>query len=65
MLASVADRAVFSPSNPDEVEVEQLWRSVRELRASLDAGLTRWQRIKALVSVRSLGGYSVKNLFKR
>lgn len=65
VLASVADKAVFSPSNPDEVEVEQLWRSVRELRASLDAGLTRWQRIKALASVRSLGGYSVKNLFKR
>lgn len=65
VLASVADRAVFSPSTPNEDEVEQLWRSVQELRVSLDAGLTRWQRIKALVSVRSLGGYSVKKLFKR
>jgi hypothetical protein len=35
------------------------------LRLSLNDGLTRWQRIKALISVRSLGGYSVKNLFKR
>jgi hypothetical protein len=65
VLASVADRAVFAPGSPNDEEVEQLWRSVQELRASLDAGLTRWQRIRALVSVRSLGGYSVKKLFKR
>lgn len=65
VLASIADRAVFSPSDPDDGDVDQLWRSVEELRLSLNDGLTRWQRIKALISVRSLGGYSVKNLFKR
>jgi hypothetical protein len=65
VLASVVDRGVFSPDDPSDEEVERLWRSVRELRASLGEGLTRWQRIKALVSVRSLGGYSVKKLFKR
>jgi hypothetical protein len=65
VLASVADRAVFSSGEPDDEEVEQVWRSVQELRASLDLELTRWQRIKALISVRSLGGYSVKSLFKR
>ncbi|MEO7121619.1 MAG: transglutaminase-like domain-containing protein, partial [Lacisediminihabitans sp.] len=65
VLASVADRAVFSPSTPNDADVEALWGSVQELRVSLDASLTRWQRIKALVSVRSLGGYSVKKLFKR
>jgi hypothetical protein len=65
VLASVADRAVFSSGEPDEAEVEQVWRAVHELRASLDVELTRWQRLKALISVRSLGGYSVKSLFKR
>ena len=65
VLASVADRGVFSPDDPSDEEVERLWRSVQELRTSLGDGLTRWQRIKALVSVRSLGGYSVKKLFKR
>lgn len=65
VLASVADRAVFSSGEPDDDEVEQVWRSVDELRASLGSGLTRWQRIRALISVRSLGGYSVKSLFKR
>lgn len=65
VLASIVDRAVFAPHNPGDDEVDQLWRSVQELRASLNVGLTRWQRIKALVSVRSLGGYSVKKLFKR
>ncbi len=65
VLASVADRAVFSSGELDEEEVEQVWRSVQELRASLDVELTRWERIKALISVRSLGGYSVKSLFKR
>ncbi|MHB1171949.1 MAG: transglutaminase-like domain-containing protein [Lacisediminihabitans sp.] len=65
VLASVTDRAVFSPHDPDAEEADQVWRSVQELRASLGTGLTRWQRIKAMVSVRSLGGYSVKNLFTR
>lgn len=65
VLASVADRAVFAPSEPDAAEADQVWRSVQELRASLDSGLTRWQRIRVLISLRSLGGYSVKKLFKR
>ncbi|MEO6944936.1 MAG: transglutaminaseTgpA domain-containing protein [Lacisediminihabitans sp.] len=65
VLASVADRAVFSSGEPDNEEVLQVWRSVDELRISLGAELSRWQRIKVLISVRSLGGYSVKSLFKR
>jgi hypothetical protein len=64
VLAAVADRAVFSPGEPDVADVESVWRAVDELEASLDAGLSRWQRIKARVSLRSLGGYSVKTLFK-
>lgn len=65
VLAAVADRAIFAPGEPDAEQAEQLWRSVDELRYSLDAGLTRWERIKALISLRSLGGYSVTSLFTR
>ena len=65
VLAAVADRAVFAPGEPDDEQANQLWRSVDELRYSLDADLTTWGRIKSLVSLRSLGGYSVKSLFKR
>jgi transglutaminase superfamily protein/transglutaminase TgpA-like protein len=65
VLAAVADRAVFSPGEPDVEQAEQLWKSVDDLRYSLDYNLTRWERIKALVSLRSLGGYSVSSLFKR
>ena len=65
VLAAVADRAIFAPGEPDSEQAEQLWRSVDELRYSLDSGLTRWERIRALISLRSLGGYSVTSLFKR
>jgi hypothetical protein len=65
LLASVADRAVFAPEASQERDADQVWRTVRELRGELERGLTRWQRVKARISVRSLGGYSVKSLFKR
>jgi hypothetical protein len=65
VLAAVADRAVFSPDQPRDDEADQVWRAVSDLRESLNGGLTRWQRIKAAISVRSLGGYSVKRLFRR
>jgi transglutaminase-like putative cysteine protease len=65
VLASVADRAVFSPDTTQNDEADKVWRAVDELREALGQGRTRWQRIKALVSVRSLGGYSVKRLFRR
>jgi hypothetical protein len=65
VLAAVADRAVFSPGEPDPADAESVWRAVDELEASLDAGLTRWQRIRVRVSLRSLGGYSVRTLLKR
>ncbi len=65
VLAAVADRAVFSPNEPDPADADSVWRAVDELEASLDAGLTRWQRIRVRVSLRSLGGYSVRTLLKR
>jgi hypothetical protein len=65
VLAAVADRATFSPGAPEESEVDLVWRSVRELTASLNFGKTRWERLKARISLRSLGRYSVGNLFNR
>ena len=59
ILAVVADRATFSPDAPSEKDAEAVWRAVDELRSTLDAGSTRWQRIKAQVSVRSFGSVSV------
>jgi hypothetical protein len=65
VLASITDRAIFSPGAPGAEDADNVWRSVGELVATLDDGRTRWQRILAAVSLRSLGGYSVKKLFKR
>jgi len=69
VLAAVTDRATFGPGDPDPAEVELVWRSVDELTASLNSGLTRWQRLKVRLSLRSLRGpsgsrYSVRHLFK-
>jgi hypothetical protein len=69
VLAAVADRATFGPATPDETEAELVWRSVAELTASLDAGMTRWERLRSRISLRSLrrrsaSGYSVSSLFK-
>jgi TgpA N-terminal domain/Transglutaminase-like superfamily len=69
VLAAVADRATFGPGIPDEREADLVWRSVDELTAALDSGRTRWQRLRARLSLRSLrgqsgSGYSVSNLFK-
>ncbi|MBK4347517.1 transglutaminase-like domain-containing protein [Lacisediminihabitans changchengi] len=65
VLAAITDRAVFSPTEPDDDDAENVWRSVRELVATLDDDRTRWQRIRAAVSLKSLGGYSVKKFFTR
>ena len=65
VLAAVADRAVFSSEEPSEAEAESVWRVVDELDLSLDHDLTWWQRLKARISLRSLGGGSVARLFTR
>lgn len=65
VLAAVADRAIFSPDVPHESEVESVWRAVDELNGALDSGRTQWQRFTARVSLRSLGGYSVRKFFTR
>jgi transglutaminase-like putative cysteine protease len=54
-LASVADRAVFSPIAPTQEEADTVWKAVDELRGQLGARDTRWKRLLAAVSLRSLG----------
>ncbi|MEO5535161.1 MAG: transglutaminaseTgpA domain-containing protein [Pseudolysinimonas sp.] len=65
VLAAVADRAVFAPEQAESVDAHRVWDTVADLRLTLDQGLTRRQRLRALVSVRSLGAYSVRSLFRR
>ncbi len=65
VLAAVADRAVFAPERADPADADRVWDAVGDLRASLDLGLTRRRRLRALLSLRSLGAYSVRSLFRR
>jgi hypothetical protein len=54
-LAAVADRAVFSPIAPTQEEADTVWKAVDELRGQLGKRDTRWKRMLAAVSLRSLG----------
>lgn len=65
VLAAVVDRAVFAPDAPSEADAERVWVAVGELRHSLDAGRTRRERLRSLISVRSLGGGAVRQLLHR
>ncbi len=65
VLAAVADRAAFAPEEPSPTEADSVWRAVDDLRLSLDEDRTRWERIRARISLRSLGGYSVSRFFRR
>lgn len=65
VLAAVADRAVFAPERADPADADRVWGAVGDLRAALDAGLSRGRRLRALVSLRSLGAASVRGLLRR
>ncbi len=54
VLAAATDQAVFGPGGPAPEEADRIWRAVRELGVDLDAGLSRWERVRARVSLRSL-----------
>ena len=54
VLATLSDRAIFSPGDPDAADADRIWKAVTDLRRGLGAGRTRWQKITALVSLRSL-----------
>lgn len=53
-LASVADRATFSTERPSHEDADRVWAAVDDLRRSLATGRTRWQRLHAATSLRSL-----------
>jgi transglutaminase-like putative cysteine protease len=57
LLAAVADRSAFGRAEPTDDDAEQVWRAVDELRRDLDGRTTRWGRLRARISLRSLGGY--------
>jgi len=55
LLAAISDRAMFAPREPTAEEADKVWKAVAELSANLDRGTTRWQKLKARISTRSLG----------
>lgn len=57
VLARVADRATFAPAGPAAEDADRVWTAVTEMRRAFDARSTRWRRIVAAVSSRSLRGY--------
>lgn len=59
VLASVVDRAAFAPDGPDDGDDLRVWNAVDELQERLGAPRTRRERLRAAVSLASLGGYAV------
>jgi hypothetical protein len=57
-FAAAVDRAVFSPDRAGTATADEVWNSVAELRRTLAAGKKRLARLRALVSLRSLGRYA-------
>lgn len=53
-LANAADRHVFGRNKPSDEDAASYWSQVDALRGELAAGRTRWQRLRAAVSLRSL-----------
>ena len=54
-LARRADSFVFGPSVPEEAAAATYWESVDAERRAMSQEVGRWQRLRAAVSLRSLG----------
>lgn len=54
VLARRADARVFGPENVDEAETERFWADVDAALLGLNAGKSRWRRLRAAVSTVSL-----------
>jgi hypothetical protein len=55
--AAVADRLVFGPGQPDDVDADAYWRDVERARRAMLAGRSRAARVRARLSIRSLLGH--------
>ena len=65
LLAAISDRAMFAPREPTAEEADKVWKAVAELSANLDRGATRWQKLKARISTRSLGTLAARGRSSR
>ncbi len=59
VLAAVVDRSVFAPDGPTDGDDVRVWDAVDELAERLAAPRTRRERLRAAISLASLGGYAV------
>jgi hypothetical protein len=53
-LASSADAVVFGPANPLPESATWYWSEVDRMRSQMSNAVSRWQRLRAAVSLRSL-----------
>lgn len=58
VLAAVVDRAVFAPDGPGDGDDDRVWSSVDELQRRLAEPRSWRERLRAAVSLGSLGGYA-------
>lgn len=59
VLASVVDRAVYAPGGPCDEDDRRVWDTVDELAQRFGETRSLRDRIRAAVSLSSLGGYAV------
>ena len=55
VLARRADSFVFGPGVPEETAAATYWESIDAERRSMSQQVGRWQRVRAAISLRSLG----------
>ncbi len=53
-LAAEADRKIFGAEEPDPRDADAFWALVRDERTGLSATYSRWQRLRAALSLTSL-----------
>ena len=58
VLAAVVDRAVFAPGGPADGDDERVWTAVDELQRRLSEPRPWRDRVRAAISLGSLGGYA-------
>lgn len=64
-LAALADRAVFGPSDADERAADRMWDATDSAIGHLRSGRTRRERLRTLVSTRSLRSIRVPDAAER